>query len=415
MSTNRQEPANSAGGANPYRPVQALKERLQAIRTCLQASGTPKQNGVDDLATLFALRAICAGRVDQPDPWITAQTKKRWGSMLESSGRDRVRHFNELISFLATNAELPVSRCFRGYAPNAAPDVMAYSIALADQVTFDGIHDTIIARIYEEVIESDSVDLVSRNHLVHTPASIAHTLARVANIGPDERVVVQESGPGNLFGAVLRTTASLRGNSALESGQMFGIIDRASNQRIAAIFTLLLESRAISGVLRPRSQSAQNSSVNTNVMVADLSGPNPLVEAASMITPGGRGAMVVDDTALSLDAAIHGELDHFLSLCEPTVLLRLPIGAFHIRRKRRTLLLFNKRPQVSVARAGPGPWCFDLRSNMPDFGRENPFPIQAFKTFEMSFEGGQLVEARATRSGRWTRISSTSLLLGRLG
>ena len=134
-----------------------------------------------------------------------------------------------------------------------------------------------------------------------------------------------------------------------------------------------------------------------------------------MITPGGRGAMVVDDTALSLDAAIHGELDHFLSLCEPTVLLRLPIGAFHIRRKRRTLLLFNKRPQVSVARAGPGPWCFDLRSNMPDFGRENPFPIQAFKTFEMSFEGGQLVEARATRSGRWTRISSTSLLLGRLG
>lgn len=407
MTEEAHDPRPGAAAAKRSGDYTAILARFRAMHARLLQAGVRKDHVIDDLVTLFVMRAVCAGASRPVDPWVQDQAQQRWHRMSEQPAGQRLAALNELVMFLAGNAPLHVSRCFHGYAPVSTPEAIEACIEAASHVHLTGFSNQALSTMLADMVEHDSLQLTSRNHLTHLPNDIARVMAQVASPNRSDHVVVQEMGPGNLFGATTLRAAADTG----QTSNCFGLIDRAINQRVAAAFALLSGATGMAGMVerrvKPRTPSA-------TLALADMPGPQPLMETARLVQPGGRFAAVVDDAALSYQAAKDGSLLRFLNVCRPIAILRFPVGAFHIRRKQRSLVVCEKRERITQQPAGYGPWVFDLRSNMPTFDRTRQLTDRAMLSFTQAFEQGALCNDPSRLSDRWLRVSNTSVLLGRL-
>lgn len=97
------------------------------------------------------------------------------------------------------------------------------------------------------------------------------------------------------------------------------------------------------------------------------------------LKPGGRAAVVVPDNVLFEDktgAQIRADL---MEKCDLHTILRLPTGIFYAPGVKTNVLFFTK----GLLEDGNTKevWIFDLRTNMPSFGKRAPLTINHFKHF----------------------------------
>jgi len=101
------------------------------------------------------------------------------------------------------------------------------------------------------------------------------------------------------------------------------------------------------------------------------------------LKPGGRAAVVVPDNVLFEDnvgAAIRADL---MDKCDLHTVLRLPTGIFYAQGVKTNVLFFSRgKTDKGTTKAV---WFYDLRANMPSFGKRTPLTRQHFKEFEQAF------------------------------
>ena len=124
------------------------------------------------------------------------------------------------------------------------------------------------------------------------------------------------------------------------------------------------------------------------------------------LKPGGRAAVVLPDNVLfesGVGADIRADL---MDKSDLHTILRLPTGIFYAGGVKTNVLFFTRgqRPQGNTEAV----WVFDLRTNMPSFGKRNPLTEEHFKEFEAAF--GDDPNGKATRTdrgeeGRWRRFT----------
>lgn len=120
------------------------------------------------------------------------------------------------------------------------------------------------------------------------------------------------------------------------------------------------------------------------------------------LKPGGRAAVVVPDSVLYEGHAGKLVRRHLLERCDLHTILRLPDGIFYA--SVTTNVLFFTRDD----RGTPDVWIFDMRSNMPVYGKRTPLQRADFEAFEAAF--GHDPHGRAPRvdegaEGRFRRFS----------
>ncbi len=120
------------------------------------------------------------------------------------------------------------------------------------------------------------------------------------------------------------------------------------------------------------------------------------------LKPGGRAAVVVPDSVLYEGHAGKLVRRHLLEHCDLHTILRLPEGIFYA--SVTTNVLFFTRDD----RGTPDVWIFDMRSNMPVYGKRTPLLRADFEAFEAAF--GDDPHGRASRvdegaEGRFRRFS----------
>ncbi len=120
------------------------------------------------------------------------------------------------------------------------------------------------------------------------------------------------------------------------------------------------------------------------------------------LKPSGRAAVVLPDNVLFEDNTGQRLRTWLMDLCNLHTILRLPTGIFYAQGVK-TNVLFFQRGKTDKANT-KAVWVYDMRANMPAFGKTRPLTVDDFKEFEAAFGkdpngGGKRTDEG--EEGRW--------------
>ncbi|KPQ28964.1 MAG: type I restriction enzyme M protein [Marinobacter excellens HL-55] len=106
------------------------------------------------------------------------------------------------------------------------------------------------------------------------------------------------------------------------------------------------------------------------------------------LKPGGRAAVVLPDNVL-FEAGVGTDVRRdLMHKCNLHTILRLPTGIFYAQGVKTNVLFFTKGSTADKHQeenCTENVWVYDLRTNMPSFGKRTPFGDQHLKPFEVVY------------------------------
>jgi type I restriction enzyme M protein len=122
------------------------------------------------------------------------------------------------------------------------------------------------------------------------------------------------------------------------------------------------------------------------------------------LKPGGRAAVVLPDNVL-FEAGVGTDIRRdLMDKCRLHTILRLPTGIFYAQGVKTNVLFFSRgtrdKPRQEQG-CTDRVWVYDLRSNMPSFGKRTPFALKHLAPFEVCY-GGQADGSGERREGEWS-------------
>ncbi len=122
------------------------------------------------------------------------------------------------------------------------------------------------------------------------------------------------------------------------------------------------------------------------------------------LKPGGRAGVVLPDNVLfeaGVGTSVRADL---MNKCNLHTILRLPTGIFYAHGVKTNVLFFNKGSATDPRQEENSTqqvWVYDLRTNMPSFGKRTPFTEDHLKPFEAVY--GDKADGSSPRSeGEWS-------------
>lgn len=128
------------------------------------------------------------------------------------------------------------------------------------------------------------------------------------------------------------------------------------------------------------------------------------------LKPGGRAAVVVPDNVLFEDNTGRRLRTWLMNLTNLHTILRLPTGIFYAQGVK-TNVLFFQRGKTDKANTSTV-WVYDMRANMPAFGKTRPLAIADFAEFETAYGSDPNGGAERTdqgEHGRWRMFSRDAI------
>jgi type I restriction enzyme M protein len=127
---------------------------------------------------------------------------------------------------------------------------------------------------------------------------------------------------------------------------------------------------------------------------------------------GGRAAVVLPDNVL-FEAGVGSEIRRdLMNKCNLHTILRLPTGIFYAQGVKTNVLFFTKGSATNPHQdenCTEQVWVYDLRSNMPSFGKRTPFGDQHLQAFETCYHASERQENHglddANPESRWRCFS----------
>ncbi len=115
------------------------------------------------------------------------------------------------------------------------------------------------------------------------------------------------------------------------------------------------------------------------------------------LKPGGRAAVVLPDNVLFADGDGMKIRQDLMNKCRLHTLLRLPTGIFYAQGVKTNVLFFTRgekdQDQTDAV------WVYDMRANMPSFGKRTPFTREHFAEFEKAYGKDPLGGSKRTDQG----------------
>ncbi|MHB1373075.1 MAG: class I SAM-dependent DNA methyltransferase [Thauera sp.] len=117
---------------------------------------------------------------------------------------------------------------------------------------------------------------------------------------------------------------------------------------------------------------------------------------------GGRAAVVLPDNVL-FESGVGTEIRRdLMDKCNLHTILRLPTGIFYAQGVKTNVLFFDKLGQHAEG-STQEVWVYDLRANMPRFGKRTPLTRAHFADFEAAYAGSPRIDQG--EQGRFRRFT----------
>lgn len=118
------------------------------------------------------------------------------------------------------------------------------------------------------------------------------------------------------------------------------------------------------------------------------------------LKPGGRAAVVLPDNVLFADGDGERIRAELMDKCDLHTVLRLPTGIFYAQGVKTNVLFFQRglNDKGNTRQV----WFYDLRTNMPSFGKTNPLRQEHFAAFETAYDAP---DRKSIADERWSVLS----------
>jgi len=334
----------------------------------------------------------------------------RWSDLVKRRGVDQLDYYRHLLIHLGTHGSPRVRAIFSGANTSLRqPKNLAQLVAEIDRLDWYSAKEEGLGNLYEGLLEKNAIEFKSGAGQYFTPRPLIDSIVHLMKPQFGETVQDPAAGTGGFLVAAWEYLREISNNFAAVSIDDFewqrtkgfvGMELVPDTHRLALMNCMLhdLEADLRCGdtLSEAGKQLPKVDVVLTNPPFGTKKGGGGptrddltfktsnkqlafLQHIYRTLKPGGRAAVVVPDNVLFEDgvgAQIRADL---MDKCNLHTILRLPTGIFYAQGVKTNVLFFQSGKPTE------GVWIYDMRTNMPSFGKRNPLTRAHFADFEACY------------------------------
>ncbi|MFZ5440929.1 MAG: N-6 DNA methylase [Myxococcota bacterium] len=382
-----------------------IVQKLWNLCTLLREDGVTYHQYVTELTYLLFLKMM------KEQGRETALPKEyRWGELTKLEGVEQLDFYKRLLLELGKAKNHLVRDIYENASTTLKkPKTLAALVQAFDQLEwFSGEREN-LGDLYEGLLEKNANEVKSGAGQYFTPRPLVRAMVECLKPRPGELIQDPAAGTGGFLieadRYIKEQTDKLfdlpAAKQEFQKKQAFFGMELVEETRRLALMNLLLHD--IEGDLRAGdtlsplgAQLAKADVILTNPPFGTKAGggkpsrddftfPTSNKQLAFVehvyraLKPGGRAAVVVPDNVLFEDNVGREIRTDLMDKCDLHTVLRLPTGIFYAQGVKTNVLFFTRG--TTDKGNTKATWFFDLRANMPSFGKKTPLTAEHFAEF----------------------------------
>ncbi|HET6763943.1 MAG TPA: N-6 DNA methylase [Longimicrobiaceae bacterium] len=385
--------------------TQEIVQKLWGLCHVLRDDGITYHQYVNELTYLLFLKmaAETGAETDQlPDGY-------RWRDLEKTENRELLQFYRELLVHLGGHGSKRVRAIFAGASTALRqPRNLRKLVGSIDELDWYSAREEGLGDMYEGLLEKNATEQKSGAGQYFTPRVLIECM--VACVKPRAGEVIQDPAAGT-GGFLIVANAAIDLFDLSEKEQRFQQKEAFWGMELVPdAHRLLLMNAMLHGIEGHLELGDTLSGDGTRLRRADVILTNPpfgtkkgggmptrddityptsnkqlvfLQHIYRNLKPGGRAAVVLPDNVLFEEGTGTRIRADLMDKCDLHTVLRLPTGIFYAQGVKTNVLFFTRgeKDTGNTQRT----WFYDLRTNMPSFGKRTPLTRQHFAAFEAAY------------------------------
>lgn len=370
----------------------------------------------------------------------------RWDNLTSKSGIELKKFYKELLTHLGEECTGRVREIYQGAATNIdEPKNLEKIITTIDGLDWFSAREEGLGNLYEGLLEKNANEKKSGAGQYFTPRVLIDVMTKLVKPQPGERCNDPACGT---FGFMISASQYVRSQTddffdldtdtaKFEREEAFTGCELVHDTHRLALMNAMLHDIEGKITLGDTLSSVGMSMKDYDVVLTnppfgtkkggeratrdDFTFPTSNKQLnflqhiyRSLKTNGkARAAVVLPDNVLFADGDGERIRLDLMDKCNLHTILRLPTGIFYAQGVKTNVLFFTrgKTDKQNTKEV----WIYDLRNDMPSFGKTNPLKSEHFDDFVECYADGDLSKRKETYSeenpnGRWRRFTIEDIL-----
>lgn len=373
--------------------------RLWNLCHTLRDDGVTYHQYVTELTYLLFLKMAQETKTEAgiPKGW-------RWANLVGKEGVEQLTFYRDLLNHLGVEARGRVQAIYANANTSLRqPRNLAKLVSSIDELDWYSARHEGLGDLYEGLLEKNANETKSGAGQYFTPRPLIDAMVDIVQPQPGE--IISDPAAGTL-GFITRADAYIKARTdnlfdlpeaqqVFQRKQAYYAVELVPDTRRLALMNALLHGIeceiTLGDTLSPTGASVPKSNlILTNPPFGtkkggggptrdDFTFPTSNKQLAFLqhiyrnLAAEGRAAVVLPDNVLFEDgvgARIRADL---MDKCRLHTILRLPTGIFYAQGVKTNVLFFSKGAENKDKGNTKAVWVYDLRTNMPSFGKRTPF------------------------------------------
>lgn len=370
----------------------------------------------------------------------------RWDNLTSKSGIELKKFYKELLAHLGENSTGRVREIYQGASTNIdEPKNLEKIITTIDGLDWFSAREEGLGNLYEGLLEKNANEKKSGAGQYFTPRVLIDVMTKLVKPQPGERCNDPACGT---FGFMISASQYVRSQTddffdldadmaKFEREEAFTGCELVHDTHRLALMNAMLHDIDGKIILGDTLSSVGMSMKDYDVVLTnppfgtkkggeratrdDFTFPTSNKQLnflqhiyRSLKTNGkARAAVVLPDNVLFADGDGERIRLDLMDKCNLHTILRLPTGIFYAQGVKTNVLFFTrgKTDKHNTKEV----WIYDLRNDMPSFGKTNPLKSEHFDDFVECYADGDLSKRKETYSeensnGRWRKFTIEDIL-----
>ncbi|MFQ3617557.1 MAG: N-6 DNA methylase [Cyanobacteriota bacterium] len=338
----------------------------------------------------------------------------RWGDLLEKDGIEQLTFYRSLLSMLGSaESSKRVQAIFTNAQSSLKqPRILKKLVTSIDELDWFSEHRDEFGDLYEGLLQKNADEKKSGAGQYFTPRPLIDCMVALMQPQPGELIQDPAAGTGGFLIAADRYIRQQHDPFDWDEAQQSFHRHQAfyGMELVQDAHRLLLMNLLLHGIEGAVDLGDTLSSEGQRLPKADVILTNPpfgtkkgggmptredftyptsnkqlafLQHIYRSLKPGGRAAVVLPDNVLFEDGQGRSIRADLMDKCNLHTILRLPTGIFYAQGVK-TNVLFFQRGKTEKGNTKEV-WIYDMRTNMPSFGKRVPLTREHFAEFEQCY------------------------------
>jgi type I restriction enzyme M protein len=412
-------------------------QKLWNASKSLQGGGVSYYEYVTELTYLLLLKMLEEVSRDGKKLEERLPAEFRWKALKAKEGEERLQFYRTLLVTLGDKSKVNfplVNQVFTDAKTSLTKATALTSlITTIDNVDWYAAEEDGLGDLYEGLLEKTTSERKSKAGQYFTPRPLIDTIIELMQPRAGEIIQDPAAGTGGFLisahRAILRHTddlmklspemAHFQRNNAFQGAELItgthrlntmNLLLHGIDQPIDCIDALTADAEKFDPadlILTnpPFNKFPESTTRNDFVITAgSRKGPLPFMEhVVRGLKVGGRAAIVIPDNILFEDNMGRDLRNWLMDLCDVHTILRLPTGIFYAQGVKTNVMFLTKKSEQRVG-ATKQVWFYDLRAQMPNFGKSRVLTAEDFAPFIKAYGADPLGTAKRKDEGETGRF-----------